>query len=154
MAAATRAAPLCAGRRPRRSPSPQPSPRPRLPRGEGSPRRRGPSGREQTKLSLRWAFRLYGNLRPRGAGLTLCLKGGGGGGAGASGCPWASGPLRDDPERSWLSLWWRTRKKLSRDSSDSSNSPKGQTIFEHFRECTPTRVGASLPTCGQFRPQS
>lgn len=88
--ATTRAARLCAGKRPRSPPSPRPSPRPRLPREEGSPRRRGPSGGELSQLLSAKGVRLYGNLLPRGAGLTRGLRGGRGGGVGAAGCPWAS----------------------------------------------------------------
>lgn len=52
----------------------------------------------------------------------------------------------------WLPMGFRASPRtipgaqLARDPSDASNSPKGQTSPEHFRECTPTGVGASLPT--------
>lgn len=83
VAAATRAAPLSAGKRPRLSPSPRPSPRPRPPRREGAAREAGPRGREErSKLCQRKASGVHPGGRPRGAGITHGGKGGGSGGLG------------------------------------------------------------------------
>lgn len=60
MAAATRAAPLCAGKRPRRSPSPRPSPRPRPLREEGADNAAGmqPASRADQTLSTKGVWSL------------------------------------------------------------------------------------------------
>lgn len=67
VAAATRAAPLSAGKRPRLSPSPRPSPRPRPPRREGAAREAGPRGREErSKLCQRKASGVHPERPPAG----------------------------------------------------------------------------------------
>lgn len=146
VAAATRAAPLCAGKRPRLSPSPWPSPCPRSPREEGAAREAGTerARRAQQTLSTRGvrslpAAALAGrrnDARPKGRrglgpraprGLRSCAEHG--------------------PQRSRLSPWWRAGKKSARDAGSSSASRKGQRSPEDFRECTRVGVRSSLPKC-------
>lgn len=142
VAAATRAAPLSAGKRPRLSPSPRPSPRPRPPRKEGAAQEAGPSGREeQSKLCQRKASGVYLELPPAGRRNNPRLKGR------RELRPRASqASLRTIPSTRGCLLCrgQKKKKKLARDSYHSFTSRKGQNS-ENFREGVRVGVCASLP---------